>query len=403
MDKLYNNDSSCCGCQACLNVCLQSAISMREDAYGFKYPSINQEKCINCGACLKKCDFQKTGNQGVFLNYPIKAYAAYHRENATLKNSTSGGVFTAFAEYVLAKGGSVFGCVIDEEFNVKLVRSDTLEGIEPMRGSKYLQSEIGFIYREVKTILKEGKMVLFTGTPCQVAALKSYLGNSDTKNLITIDLICHGVPSIKSFKLYISLLDGLNKKTKIKEYKFRSKEYGWGLKTSAIEIISEKKGKRHRQIVLSKNDFYKSNYLSWNSIRISCASCKYANNNRVGDFTMGDYWGWEKLGVDIPTIQGLSVLFVNTPKWTHLLNSINMNLIDTPIDVALKGNGALNQPTIRGRFWDAFMECVANNDYYPFYQGFIQFKKTRNRKERLGKVNHYLIQPLKVIWKLFNH
>lgn len=404
MEILWPSESNCCGCESCLNTCSQSAISMYEDAYGFKYPKIDQEKCIDCGACIKKCDFQKTIENGIESNRPIKAYATYHNDNEVLKKSTSGGVFTAFAEYVINQGGCVYGCIMDDNHNAKIVRGDTMGDIEPMRGSKYCQSEIGNVYKDVKSQLQNNRMVLFTGTPCQVAGLKSYLGNSHKEKLITIDLICHGVPSVKSFKMYIAFLEGLKsyKGTKIKEYKFRSKHYGWGLNTSAIEIVSGKRGRYIKKVSLSKNDFYKSNYLSWNSIRISCATCKYANNNRVGDFTMGDYWGWEKLGVNIATKQGLSVLFVNTDKWLHILNALNMKFIDSPVDIALEGNGALNKPTVRGRFWNTFMECVAANDYTSFYMGFVKFRKDRERKERVAKIKRIIKAPIKEIINIFS-
>lgn len=403
MLTLYYNDYDCCGCETCASVCSQSAISMNEDAFGFRYPKINTDKCIQCGICLKKCDFQKHKNDGVGLSYPIESYAVYHTELNTLKNSTSGGVFTAFAEYVINHGGCVYGCTMDENFNVKIVRGDTLGDIEPMRGSKYLQSEIGDVYKDVKIQLQSGRLVLFTGTPCQVAALKSYLGNVPTDKLITIDLICHGVPSQKSFKMYIKLLESLiYKNEKILSYRFRSKEFGWGIKSAAIELFSKKNGKIKKRVVPNKNDFYKSNYVSWNSIRICCASCKYANNNRVGDFTMGDFWGWEKLGVEIPTSNGLSVLFVNTNKWAHLLKDLNLKMISSPVEVALQGNGALNKPTVRGRYWNDFMQCVANNDYLPFYQGFEKYRKTRNRKENVNKIKNVIKTPYRLIKKLFN-
>ena len=210
MEVLFDEDINCCGCGLCANVCKQSAITMCEDVYGFRYPSIDKDKCIDCGACLKKCDFQKvktgTSTHEPSTHEPIEAYAAYYTDDAILMKSASGGVFTAFAEYVIARGGCVYGCIMDEKFNVRIVRGDAIEDIEPMRGSKYLQADIGNTYQDVKSQLAKGRLVLFTGTPCHVAALKTYLGCGRTDNLITIDLICHGVPSVKSFKLYVSFL-----------------------------------------------------------------------------------------------------------------------------------------------------------------------------------------------------
>ena len=398
MGTLSNNVLNCCGCEVCTNVCTQSAIAMVEDAYGFRYPQIDTKKCIDCGACIKKCDFQKLGRNGVETNAPIEAYAAYHQDEQVLMASASGGVFFAFAQYVLSRGGCVYGCIIDDDFNVRIVRGDTVEDVERMRGSKYVQGEMGYIYEDVKTSLRD-RLVLFTGTPCQVAALKSYLGNYRTDNLITIDLVCHGVSSVKSFKLYLSFLEK-TKKIKVKQYRFRSKEIGWGL-SGAVEIVSEKKGKLKKRIVLSKNDFYKSNFLSWNTLRPACTSCKYATFSRTGDFTMGDYWGWEKLGLALPSSKGLSVLLVNSPKWSRIIYDLNLNLVKTPLNIAQQGNETFNHPTQKGHHWEEFMMCVAENDYRPLYIDFEKYKKNRDWKEKKKRIRRIITFPLRKLKKLF--
>lgn len=400
MDTIYRTDLSCCGCEVCVNVCPESAITMCEDAIGFRYPKIDAEKCIDCGACIKKCDFQKTREVNDGLKEPIEAYAAYHTDIKVLRKSQSGGVFTAFADYVFKQGGCVYGCIMDEDFNVRIVRGDTMEDIEPMRGSKYLQAETGHIYQDVKSQLIKDRFVLFAGTPCQVAGLKSYLGNSKSDKLITIDLICHGVPSVKSFKLYVSLLEKY-KNIKVKRYIFRSNKFEWGHK-GGVEIVAEEKGEIVNKLVSSKDDFYKSNYLSWSSLRPSCFVCKYANFYRVGDFTMGDYWGWEKLSLNIPTSNGLSVLLVNSLKWTNLLSSLNLELINTPIEIARNGNETFNHPSRKGRFWDEFMKCVANNDFLPLYLDFEQYKIRRDKKEKIDRIKRIIAWPLLRIRKLFN-
>lgn len=402
MDTLCSYDKDCCGCEACVSVCKSNAITMREDTYGFMYPYISQEKCIDCGACLKKCDFKKLVSDGISMHYPIKAYAAFHNDEQTLKSSTSGGVFSAFAEYVLNNGGCVYGCVMDDDFNVSIVKGETTEDIIPMRGSKYLQGAVNSIYKDIKQQLCNKRLVLFTGTPCQVAGLKSYLGKTDYASLITIDIICHGVSSVKSFQLYVSFLKEY-KDIKIKKYHFRSKWKGWGLKTSAIEQFVEKNGKVEKRTILSRDDFFKSNYLSWNTIRPSCSSCKYATNLRAGDFTMGDFWGWEKLGLKIPTQNGLSALLCNFDKWEFLLKTINMTLVEVPVETVLEGNGALNSPTKKGRFWNAFMQCVANNNYTEFYKGFEKFKKERKRKEIIKRLKMIIPLPIKKLIHFFIH
>lgn len=400
MDTIYRTDLNCCGCEVCVNVCPKSAITMCEDAFGFRYPKIDSGKCIDCGACISKCDFQKIRKEGDALHKPLEAYATYHKDDSVRIASASGGVFTAFAEYVISQGGCVYGCIMDDDFNVRIVRGDTMEDIEPMRGSKYLQAEMGTVYKDIKSQLAKGRLVLFTGTPCQVAGVISYLGNNRYDNLITIDLICHGVPSVKSFKLYVSFLEK-HKGVKIKEYKFRSKKVGWGLR-GAIEVVYELNGKTKQAVVLSKNDFYKSYFSSWNSMRLACTACKYACFYRAGDFTMGDFWGWERLGIDLPVTKGLSVLLVNTTKWTSLLHSLNLNIIDAPLEIARDGNETFRQPAKKGRFWDEFMKCVAENDYLPFYLDYEQYKIRRDKKEKIDRIKRIIAWPLLRIRKLFN-
>ena len=207
---LFNKNADCCGCGACRNVCPTDSITMKEDEYGFIYPIIDEEKCINCYRCVNTCAFQNTQEHQI----PIFNYVAYERDDALLYKSASGGIFASIAKQFINEGGVVFGCSMEMEdgiLSTKHVGVDKLEDLYKLQGSKYVQSDTGNIYREVLRELKNNRYVLFSGTPCQVAALKHMIKGDIAKNLITIDLICHGVPSSNLFKSYIKYIEDKNR------------------------------------------------------------------------------------------------------------------------------------------------------------------------------------------------
>lgn len=345
--------NDCCGCGTCCCICPKKAIKMVENSEGFLYPEIDEEKCIKCGLCKKKCPII---SKIEVKNYEQKAYAikAKNRENQI--RSSSGGFFSTVAEYVLDNCGYVYGVEVDNRFNVNHIRIDSKDDIKMIRGSKYVQSNILTIMNDIREKLDNDNLVLFVGTPCQVAGLYSFIGKK-YENLITCDLICHGVPSPKLFKEYIKYLEKKYKKT-IAKYEFRNKEKkGWGY-TSKITFTD-------KTIKYINNDFdiYCSNFLENNISRESCYTCRYSNLNRVGDITMGDYWGVSSIHKSFNDRNGVSLIIINSEKGEKYFNNIKDNLLfyETNLNYAIRYNNNLSKPSKRGSKRNISYGCFTNS------------------------------------------
>lgn len=343
--KLFKDKKDCCACGACLNVCPRQAISMQKDEYGFLYPQIDESKCIKCGLCLKTCAFQNSE----LKNIPIKTYAA-QSDNTDLKESASGGIFASIATNVLREGGVVYGAAMEIEHDKLTLRHIAVENdvdLIKLQGSKYIQSSTENIYRDIKKKLNDNRLVLFSGTPCQVDGLNSYLGKK-YENLITMDIICHGVPNNQMFQDYISLLEE-KYKDKIIDFKFRDKTKGWSLTAKGYTA------KGYTAIIPANVSSYYYMFLKSYIYRDSCYSCKYACKNRCGDITIGDYWGIEKAhpevlkenesGLDYKN--GISCLIVNTEHGIQVLEKYksDLRLLDSAFEKTAKENGQLNHPS----------------------------------------------------------
>lgn len=345
--------NKCTGCAACFNICGKSAIKMTEDDCGFIHPLIESNLCIDCGLCAKVCPV----NTKVALRYPLNCYAATVKNDKELRSVASGGMATELSRYVIDRGGVVYGCSGKNIRYVHHIRVDKIEDIEFLKGSKYVQSFIGGIYKDVKKDLQEGRLVLFVGTPCQVAGLLGFLQHKDYSNLITADLVCHGVPSQKMLNDNISLY--CDKKEKI-SICFRHKEqisskydvlykiiYGWFYKTCSMNV-------------LRKVEFYKDPYmfgfLAPLTLRSSCYICRYANISRCGDFTFGDFWG---LGKDAGFVngKGVSLVLINTIKAITLWSEVSKRSIYVQRDIveAQKGNGQLQVPSRMHKNYEIFV------------------------------------------------
>ena len=351
---LFKNREDCCGCKACANACPKDAISFIMDEYGFQYPTINEEKCIGCNKCVNTCDFQKNSDIG---HYPLEGFAARYNDLDVLIQSNSGGAFTALAEWVINHKGIVYGCVFDEHFSPIHKAVESIEGLAAMRGSKYAQSEVGFVYRDVKSNLTRGRYVLFTGTPCQVAGLYSYLGNYNKDYLLTADLICHGVPNAEVFKKYTEYLE---KKyhSNIEKFIFRGKLYGW---TRPVVDVSFKNGVR--KWWLTGRNIYYANFDKRNLQRLSCFRCKYACTSRCGDITIGDFWGFHKANIKMPYKEGLSCCLLNTSKAQEIFNSLNLQVEKVDSNYIIQGNFHLRKPSPKGRDWDIVMKSIKQNGF----------------------------------------
>lgn len=329
----------CTGCGACVQSCPKQCISWTEGEFRFKYPQIDKDICVNCGICEKVCPIDKV------LQTPTtqKVYAAVHKDYQVLAKSTSGGAFTAIADAVFAQDGIVYGVAMMDNMQVKHIRTSNKEEFAVLRSSKYLQSDTGNTYQMVEQDLKEGKTVLYSGTPCQIDGLRHFLGKP-YERLYTVDIVCHGVGSQAYFDKY---LDFARKRYgNIKTLRFRSKEYvGWSC-GGVVVVVTGSSDCLKKIPYRDFDNYYYAYFLSGDIYRKSCYSCKYANMKRVGDFSLGDYWGVEKLHLPLNTFNGCSLLVVNSDKATKFLSKIEtMNIKETRVDEAISQNEQLKHPS----------------------------------------------------------
>ena len=369
MNILANtNKTSCNGCSACSNVCPVDAIRFIPDEIGFLYPSIDSNICIKCKKCEAICSETQIAN----LKEPLQVYAAANKNRNALYNSSSGGIFSVLAEHILQNNGIVCGCVFDSSLNPIHICTEKREEFLLMQKSKYAQSDIKFVYREIKEYLKKGKTVLFTGTPCQVSALYSIVGRNH-ENLVTMDLICHGVPSNAMFHKFLSYLEK-KYKTKIINFDFRSKKYGWPRFTMEFTNNSGK-----IKNIGKYDEFYIPAFTSGNMMRPSCFDCTYATPKRIGDITIGDFWGHEKVDLPFDISRGLSVFTLNSKTALNFLPVFQESLHTMAIDyqIAVTHNTCLNRPTSKGNKWDFYMTAFKNDNIESAAKQYIETHKNR--------------------------
>lgn len=357
------NKTDCCGCTACINICQHHAISMKTDAEGFLYPIINTNLCTNCNLCEKVCPIIYR-NSVKNLSSPIALFAARHKDNKILMNSSSGGAFSAIASTVIQKGGVICGVEYSPFMEVRHAFAESLEECQRFRGSKYVQSNLNDTFIKIKSYLKADRYVLFIGTPCQVEGLKLFLRKPYDK-LITADIVCHAVPSPLIFQNYVSMV---NKKmrSKLININMRDKKEGWShmylCKYSFID---------------GRNTYTTSNkFADWNRIyfsqlvnRPSCHECKFTNFNRPGDFTIADFWDDTHNRPDLYSAKGTSLICINSEKSKNLINELKNKLDMWPVSEKDALQPCLIKPTpaspLRKQFW---------NNYHRFGFRFVYWK-----------------------------
>lgn len=392
----YSEKENCCGCHACYNVCRVDAITFKDDEYGFAYPFIDETKCIGCNMCREICDFQ---NGSIAKTKPIEAYAAVNKDEDVLKISSSGGVFGAFAKYFLDQGGVVFGCAYNENMEPVHISAENDKDLKKIHGSKYVQSNTYNIYAKIKEYLAQHRKVLFTGTPCQVAALKSYLG-VDYNNLLTVDFVCHGVPSASMFKKYISYLEKKHE-MKITDYCFRSKARGWPAYVQEIKCTKQHNVSAMNIKLGAEEEFYLPYYLKGNLSRPSCFECRYASPERVSDITIGDFWGYQQASLKIKISQGLSICLLNNSmysKFQGLFAGLNLERVE--VDLAVRGNRQLNAPECKGDRWDQVMENFKKGNFDDIAKEYLKSNKKQVIKSKIVKhLPHYISMLYRMIIK----
>lgn len=345
----------CTGCQACLNVCAKGAITFQEDEKGFFYPVVG-DNCVNCNACKRVCP-RNTGKQ---MNYEQqKVYAAFTKDKDIRRNSSSGGIFTELAKKIIEQNGVIFASRFNDDYKKVIFDScEMIDDLSKFRGSKYVQSYPGLVFQQVKQRLLNGKKVLFVGVPCQVDGLKKYLGK-DYDNLITVDIICHGVPSPGLWRDYCTYLEKANEAKAI-NISFRYKKPNWTRFSLKVDFDDK------NSYIRSKfDDPYLISFLKEISMRENCFSCEYTSTHRTGDITLADFWGYHSYDFKMRnTEKGISLVLVNNIKGKELFDSIQgrINYQERTIEEAISGNRSLKAPWKKNAVSDEFWKEYTQGD-----------------------------------------
>lgn len=365
MENISIVKEKCVGCRSCEQICPKKCIDIKPNYEGFLYPSIKDDECIHCGLCIKACP---TKNEFQHRNEPISVWG-FKNKSEDIMQSASGGAADVATKTILNKDGVVYGAAYNEDLKVEHIEVNKLAEKYRLQSSKYVQSDINDCYTKAKIQLIKGKKVLFTGTPCQIAGLYSFLGK-DYPNLITIDLICHGVPSPKLFEKYLEYQSD-KLKEKIVSYNFRSKDKrGWGTQY----LLKTKTKTKTKTLALDK---YGKHFLDGDCYRECCYQCPYANTNRVGDITVGDFWGINKCHPEFFSSKGVSSVFVNTEKGNLLFSEMKneaISLVST-LEEGLIKQGNLKRPTKRLEERNNFYLDIDNKNYVDNLAIGFQFKE----------------------------
>lgn len=340
----------CCGCAACVQRCPKNCISLVEDSEGFLYPKVEESLCIDCNLCERVCPFLHTEEEKASIN----VFGAKNLNEEERMNSSSGGVFLPLAREIINKGGVVFGAVYDEKWEVHHVATETLEGVYPMMGSKYLQSRIENTFQEAERFLKEGREVMFVGSPCQIAGLQKFLRNKTYPNLLAVDFICHGAPSPGIWRKYLiqnfgdTLLSRKNCMLKtnvlLKSIEFRNKkERGW--KKYSFVVRRQTSGKAGSSILTSTpfhENLYMRGFLADIFLRPACYKCKCKNGKSHSDITIGDFWGINIICPNFDDDKGVSLIIINSSKGKEAFSQLRMTTIEANVTQAKPFNGGLS-------------------------------------------------------------
>lgn len=373
-EMISTRRADCTGCETCANICPKNCISMQRDEEGFAYPKINHEICISCGKCDKICPVLNF--KPVMPDKLPEVFVAIHPDEKIRRHSSSGGTFTALSELILNTGGIIFGAGFDENWHVVHTSAENFNELENLRGSKYVQSQIGDVYKRVKIELEKGRRVLFSGTPCQCAGLKNFLGK-DYDNLLTVDIICHGVPSPKLWESYIEYrAQGHD----IARVNFRSKRHGWmGLH---LELNFYDCGYYDG---FEQTDLYFKEFLNDLILRPSCHECKFKFPNGKADITIGDAWGVQNFAPKFFDNRGTSLVIVHTDKGKNFLSKANLIKQAVSFDVLPMNNPAYLNSVIPDARRADFFNDLKNFPNLPIAVMQKYFYQNPNKVDKSGR------------------
>ena len=377
----------CTGCTACMQICPAKAITMNEDSEGFLRPGVNKEQCVECGQCERYCPVSNLKKMASASKCGV--YAAKVKDDQIHKRSQSGGVFYILAEKVLSQGGTVYGAALGEHFETEHIRVTTVEQLQRLQGVKYVQSRLKSVFSLVGKDLTAGVSVLFSGTPCQVAGIQAYLAAKriNTENLLTVDLVCYGVPSPGVFRAWINCLERANRSA-LAEMQYRRTDANWGKGKECYRFCNGK---------VLEGDYFNRWYFGNLIIRQSCEKCQFCNTDRPGDLTLGDFWGIENIMPDFFDDRGVSLVICNNRKARKALDreASQLDIRQCDINDAIASQPRLRNIAVkankhRAAFWEKYhtkgMEYIAIEEgFIPASLGMrikIKLKGLRRRKDR---------------------
>lgn len=377
---IHVENKNCCGCSACFNVCPVHCIRMEDDAEGFKYPTVDTVLCLHCKKCENVCPIISPLPERQSLQV---GYAAIHNNEEIRLASSSGGVFTALADVILAHGGVVCGAAFSENSrDVQHIFVESTEAVEKLRGSKYLQSFIDSSYKKVKEYLVASRPVLFSGTPCQVEGLLAYL-KSPQPNLYCVNIICHGVPSPRVWREYLDFQEKCFDSSTVKT-SFRHKKYGW--KRYSLRLLFNS---RSEYLCPLDTDPYMQAFLKDLCLRPSCYFCKFKKQNSLSDITIADLWGVDSICPELDDDKGTSAIIVHSEKGASLLQdaSHNLTLYTVPAGNIIKCNPAMIRSASRSKNRKHFMEKLGT---LPFDRLVLKYAKEHLQSQLIAHCIKFL-------------
>ena len=367
----------CCGCTACVHSCPVQCISFVKDDEGFEYPVVDKSACINCGLCERVCP---VANPKYDNADKPDVYAVLLKSVPQRMKSSSGGLFYAIATWVMQRGGIVFGATIDKHNQVRHIAAENDGELQALRGSKYVQSALNDTFKKVKDNLQQGRICYFVGTGCQVAGLKAYL-HKDYGNLITSDLVCHGVPSQWLFDQHVSYLERKHHGV-VSEYRFRNNAIGGGCE---LFKLANPRGKVREIINPTYNlSPYLYSFMYAMTYRWSCYDCKFAKVPRQGDITLADYWGSKHFFPDMDNSKGISLCLVNTERGRRIWDEVkeNCEYRESNVEDAAKYNGNLVHSSKPHEYRKTIYEKIRKEGYAAVAER--EFRVAHYNKVRLN-------------------
>lgn len=368
-----NLKQHCSGCGACVQACGVGAITLEQDIEGFSYPLVDENKCVNCNKCVSVCPFEGTEKN----DYTQRFFAVKSKSSGVIKSSSSGGAFYEITKAFCDENYAVFGAEMNSQLKVCHSFTEDIKDINKFQKSKYVQSETGNTFKKAKELLNKGVKVLYSGTPCQIAGLKKFLGK-DYENLITVDIVCHGVPSQSLFDKYIKELSK-KLKSQVVSFTFRNKKdfdkKSCNQKTAFIKTAD---GKEYVKEVLECE--YLAGFHEALFYRPSCAECPFAGTQRQGDITLADFWGAEKYYKDFDDGKGVSLVIVNSEKGLALFEKSDFEKIETDKEKAIERNAQLRHPVVVHKNRDKFFEMNSEATFCKSVKECMDFPSTLRYK-----------------------